>query len=89
MTSHSNMKCEEEEGVDEQQVSQERNSSLEHEDPGSPQIKEEPEEFCTSQEGEQQAVKQETEGIIVWTEEERLALCDIWKPERNLHSTGM
>ncbi|KAL4007700.1 hypothetical protein ACER0C_001552 [Sarotherodon galilaeus] len=79
--------CEEEEGLDEQQVcNQERNSSLDQEDPEPPQIKEEREELCSSQEGEQLGLKQETEGIIVWTDEERLTLLEtIWKPELKLH----
>ncbi|XP_039466317.1 golgin subfamily A member 6-like protein 1 isoform X2 [Oreochromis aureus] len=78
--------CEEEEGLDEQQVcNQERNSSLDQEDPEPPQIKEEQEELCSSQEGEQLGLKQ-TEGIIVWTDEEQLRLMEtIWKPEINLH----
>ncbi|XP_019218930.1 zinc finger protein 37 isoform X1 [Oreochromis niloticus] len=78
--------CEEEEGLDEQQVcNQERNSSVDQEDPEPPQIKEEQEELCSSQEGEQLGLKQ-TEGIIVWTDEEQLRLMEtIWKPEINLH----
>ncbi|XP_039862885.1 oocyte zinc finger protein XlCOF22-like isoform X2 [Simochromis diagramma] len=78
--------CEEEEGLDEQQVcNQERNSSLNQEDPEPPQIKEEQEELCSSQEGEQLGLKQEAEGIIVWTDEERLTLLEtIWKPELKL-----
>ncbi|XP_030609203.1 uncharacterized protein LOC115796875 isoform X2 [Archocentrus centrarchus] len=73
--------CEEEEGLDEQQVcTQETNSSLDQEDPEPPQIKEEQEEVCSSQEGEQLGLKQEAEGI--WTDEERLRLLEtIWKPE--------
>ncbi|XP_030609218.1 zinc finger protein 260-like [Archocentrus centrarchus] len=79
--------CEEEEGLDEQQVcKQERNSSLDQEDPEPPQIKEEQEEVCSSQEGEQLGLKREAEGIIVWTGEERLRLLQtIWKPEIKLH----
>ncbi|XP_030607803.1 zinc finger protein 184-like isoform X2 [Archocentrus centrarchus] len=82
------MKCEEEEGLDDQQVcNQERNSSLDQEDSDSSQIKEEREELWTSPEGEQLVVKQEAEGIIVWTGEERLRLLDtIWKPEIKLHN---
>ncbi|XP_030609247.1 zinc finger protein 391-like [Archocentrus centrarchus] len=74
--------CEEEEGLDEQQVcNQERNSSLVQEDPEPPQIKEEQEEVCSSQEGEQLGLKQEAEGI--WTDDERLRLLEtIWKPEK-------
>ncbi|XP_039466293.1 zinc finger protein 2 homolog isoform X1 [Oreochromis aureus] len=79
--------CEEEEGLDEQQVcNQERNSSLDQEDPEPPQIKEEQEELCSSQEGEQLGLKQEAEGIIVWTDEEQLRQMEtICKPEIKLH----
>ncbi|CAI5685964.1 unnamed protein product [Oreochromis niloticus] len=79
--------CEEEEGLDEQQVcNQERNSSLDQEDPEPPQITEEQEELCSSQEGEQLGLKQEAEGIIVWTDEEQLRLLEtIWKSEIKLH----
>ncbi|XP_025757288.1 zinc finger protein 782 isoform X3 [Oreochromis niloticus] len=53
---------EKEEGLDEQHVcNQERNSSLDQEDPEPPQIKEEQEELCSSQEGEQLGLKQETD----------------------------
>ncbi|XP_019218947.1 zinc finger protein 77 [Oreochromis niloticus] len=79
--------CTEEKGLDEQQVcNQERNSSLDQEDPEpQTQIKEEQEELCSSQEGEQLGLKQEAEGIIVWTDEERLTLLEtIWKPELKL-----
>ncbi|XP_030607824.1 uncharacterized protein LOC115795845 isoform X2 [Archocentrus centrarchus] len=84
------MKTKEEEGLDDQQVcSQERNSSLDQEDPEPPQIKEEQEELWTSLEGEQLVVKQETEEIIVWTGEERLRLLEtIWKPETKPHGIG-
>ncbi|XP_030608451.1 uncharacterized protein LOC115796267 [Archocentrus centrarchus] len=65
----------------------ERNSSLDQQDAELPQIKEE--EVCSSQDGEQLVVKQETDDIIVWTGEERLKLLDnIWKPEINLRSVG-
>ncbi|XP_039862859.1 zinc finger protein 2-like isoform X2 [Simochromis diagramma] len=79
--------CEEEEGLDEQQVcNQERNSSLDQEDPETPQIKEEQEELCSSQKGEQLGLKQEAEGIIVWTDEKQLRLLEtIWKPVIKLH----
>ncbi|XP_039466292.1 zinc finger protein 200-like isoform X2 [Oreochromis aureus] len=79
---HTDLQHEEEEGLDEQQVfNQEKNSSLDQEDPEPPQIKEEQEELCSSQEGEQLGLKQEAEGIIVWTGEERLRLLKtIWKP---------
>ncbi|XP_030609258.1 zinc finger and SCAN domain-containing protein 30-like [Archocentrus centrarchus] len=77
--------CEEEEGPDEQQVyNQERSSSLDQEDPEPPQIKEEQEEVCSSQEGERLVLKQEAEGV--WTDEERLTLLETaWKPEIKLH----
>ncbi|CAI5681691.1 unnamed protein product [Oreochromis niloticus] len=79
--------CEEEEGLDEQQVcNQERNSSVDQEDPEPPQITEEQEELCSSQEGEQLGLKKESEGIIVWTDEEQLRLLEtICKPEIRLH----
>ncbi|XP_026005105.1 zinc finger and SCAN domain-containing protein 2-like [Astatotilapia calliptera] len=81
------MKCEEEEGLYDQQVSnQERNSSLDQEGPDPPQIKEEEEELCISDDVEKIVLKQEDEGLI-WTEEEQLRQLDnIWKPEMNLHS---
>ncbi|XP_063325692.1 golgin subfamily A member 6-like protein 26 isoform X2 [Pelmatolapia mariae] len=79
--------CEEEEGLDEEQdCNQERNSSLDQEDPEPPQIKEEQEELCSSQEGEQPGLKQESEGIIIWTDEEQLRQMEtIWKPEIKLY----
>ncbi|XP_070759823.1 uncharacterized protein [Enoplosus armatus] len=50
--------CKEEEVLADQQLCvQERNSSLDQEDPEPPQMKEEQEELCTSQEGEQLALK--------------------------------
>ncbi|XP_030609251.1 zinc finger protein with KRAB and SCAN domains 8-like [Archocentrus centrarchus] len=75
--------CKEEEVLDKQQVcKQERNSSLDQENPEPPQIKEEQEEVCSSQEGEQLGVKQEAD----WTDEERFRLLEtIWKPEIMLH----
>ncbi|XP_074495256.1 uncharacterized protein LOC141769757 isoform X2 [Sebastes fasciatus] len=51
--------------ADQQLCIQERNSSLDQEDPEPPQIKEEQEELCTSQEGEQLEVKQETKTFIL------------------------
>ncbi|XP_004576123.2 uncharacterized protein LOC101482136 [Maylandia zebra] len=79
------MKCEEEEGLDDQQVcNQERNSSLNKQSPELPQIKEEQEEVSTTQDVDSLVVKQEAEGIIVWTGEERLRLLDtIWKCEKH------
>ncbi|XP_026005065.1 uncharacterized protein LOC113010270 isoform X5 [Astatotilapia calliptera] len=82
-TSHSNMKCEEEEGLDDQQMcNQESTSSMDQEDSEPPQIKEEQDELWISQEEEQLVVKQETEGIIIWTGGE---LDIMWKPEIKLH----
>ena len=50
--------CKEEEVLTDQQLcNQERNSSLDQEDPEPPEIKEEQEELCTSQEGEQLELK--------------------------------
>ncbi|XP_006794145.1 zinc finger protein 3-like [Neolamprologus brichardi] len=79
--------CKEEEDLDEQQVcNQERNSSLDQEDPETPQIKEEKEELGNSQKGEQLGLKQEAEGIIVWTDKKQLRLLEtIWKPVIKLH----
>ncbi|XP_063325672.1 zinc finger protein ZFP2-like isoform X1 [Pelmatolapia mariae] len=55
---------EKEEGLDEQQVcNQERNSSLDQEEPEPPQVKEEQEELCSSQEGEQLGLKQEADTL--------------------------
>ncbi|XP_030274098.1 zinc finger protein 614-like isoform X2 [Sparus aurata] len=44
---------------------QERNSSLDQENPDPPQIKEEQEELCTTQEGEQLVVKLETDTFML------------------------
>ncbi|XP_028433258.1 zinc finger protein 37-like isoform X2 [Perca flavescens] len=65
--------CKEEEVLSDQQLCiQERNSSLDQEDPESPQIKEEQEELCISQEGEQLVLKQETDTFMLTpTYEER------------------
>ncbi|XP_028433256.1 zinc finger and SCAN domain-containing protein 2-like isoform X3 [Perca flavescens] len=65
--------CKEEEVLSDQQLCiQERNSSLDQEDPESPQIKEDQEELCTSQEGEQLVLKQETDTfMLTLTYEER------------------
>ena len=51
--------------ADQQLCNQERNSSLDQEDPEPPQIKEEQEELCTSQEGAQLAVKLETDTLML------------------------
>ncbi|XP_059196082.1 histone-lysine N-methyltransferase PRDM9-like isoform X4 [Centropristis striata] len=58
--------CKEEEVVADQQLCiEERNSSLDQEDPDPPQIKEEQQELCTSQEGEQPALKQVTYTLLL------------------------
>ncbi|XP_023126061.2 zinc finger protein 771-like [Amphiprion ocellaris] len=58
--------CKEIEGFTNQQLSnQERNSGLEQENLEPPQIKEEQEELCTSQEGEQLVLNLETDGFMV------------------------
>ncbi|XP_068576795.1 zinc finger protein 420-like [Cebidichthys violaceus] len=58
--------CKEEEVLSDQQLCiQERSSSLDQEDPDPPQIKEEQEELCTSQEGEQLELQQETETFML------------------------
>ncbi|XP_059196050.1 zinc finger protein 121-like [Centropristis striata] len=58
--------CKEEEVVADQQLCiKERNSSLDQEDPDPPQIKEEQQELCTSQEGEQPALKQVTYTLLL------------------------
>ncbi|XP_049908069.1 zinc finger protein 345-like isoform X2 [Epinephelus moara] len=65
--------CKEGEVLSEQQLCiQERNSNVDQEDPEPPQIKEEEEELCTSQEGEQLVLKQETDAsMLTPTHEER------------------
>ncbi|XP_074480728.1 uncharacterized protein LOC141761292 [Sebastes fasciatus] len=58
--------CKEEEvPVDQKLCIQERNSSLDQKDPDPPQIKEEQEVLCTSQEGEQLVLKQETDSFML------------------------
>ncbi|CAI5697390.1 unnamed protein product [Oreochromis niloticus] len=56
---------EEEIFTDQQVCNQERNSSLDQKDPEPPQIKEEQEEGCSSQEGEQLGLKQEADVFMV------------------------
>ncbi|XP_033475256.2 uncharacterized protein LOC117252463 [Epinephelus lanceolatus] len=56
---------EEEALTDQQLCIQERSSSLDQEDPEPPQIKEEQEELCTSQEGEQIELKEEADTFIL------------------------
>ncbi|TKS91708.1 hypothetical protein D9C73_026093 [Collichthys lucidus] len=67
--------CKEEEEevlTDQQLCNQERSSSLDQEDPEPPQIKEEQEELCTSQEGEEVVMKVEADTFVVTpTDEER------------------
>ncbi|XP_039660532.1 zinc finger and SCAN domain-containing protein 2-like [Perca fluviatilis] len=65
--------CKEEEVLSDQQLCiQERNSRLDQEDPEPPQIKEEQEELCTSQEGKELVLKQETDAFTLTpTYEER------------------
>ncbi|XP_031584836.1 piggyBac transposable element-derived protein 4-like isoform X1 [Oreochromis aureus] len=84
------MKCEEEESLNDPQVyNQEGNFGLSEDGPELPQIKEEQEEVCTSQEIAQVIVKQESEEIFVWTGKERFRVLDnIWKHEEDLHCTG-
>ncbi|XP_068998401.1 zinc finger protein 2-like [Embiotoca jacksoni] len=56
----------EEEVLSDQQLwNQERNSSLDEEEPELPQIKDEQEELCISLDGEQLVLKQETEAFMV------------------------
>ncbi|XP_019218797.1 uncharacterized protein LOC102079115 isoform X2 [Oreochromis niloticus] len=63
--------CEEEEVLPEQQLcDQERSSSVEQEEPEPPQIKEEQEELCSSQEGEQLGLKEEPDTFMVTAAEE-------------------
>ncbi|KAM9365962.1 uncharacterized protein KZ484_012087 [Pholidichthys leucotaenia] len=67
--------CKEEEVLTEQQLwNQERNSVLDQEEPEAPQVKEEQEELCISQEGEQLVVKLEADtfmGTLVCEEKQR------------------
>uniref|UniRef100_A0A3Q3QFD9 C2H2-type domain-containing protein n=1 Tax=Monopterus albus TaxID=43700 RepID=A0A3Q3QFD9_MONAL len=58
--------CKEEEVLADQQLwNQDRNSNLDQEDPEPPQIKEEQEELCSSQEGEHLGLKQETDPFML------------------------
>ncbi|XP_036949752.1 zinc finger protein 2 homolog isoform X6 [Acanthopagrus latus] len=58
--------CTEDEVLTDQLLcNQERNSSLDQEEPEPPQIKEEQEELCSSQEGEQLVLKQETDTAML------------------------
>ncbi|XP_063318165.1 uncharacterized protein LOC134616962 isoform X7 [Pelmatolapia mariae] len=82
------MKCEEEESLNDPEVyKQEGNFGLNKDGPELPQIKEEQEEVCTSQEIAQVIVKEESEDV--WTGKERFRVLDnIWKHEEDLHCTG-
>ncbi|XP_026010884.1 zinc finger protein 391-like isoform X4 [Astatotilapia calliptera] len=74
-------------GLDDQQFcDQERSSSLNQEDPEPLQTKEEQEKISTNQGGEQLALKQEDEGINVWTGEQ---LDLLWKPGSRLTRFGL
>ncbi|XP_026005042.1 zinc finger protein 260-like [Astatotilapia calliptera] len=61
--------------------SQERNSSLNQEDPDLPETKEEQEEISLNQEEEQLSLKPKTKDVIVWTGQE---LDIMWNPEVKL-----
>ncbi|KAI4832824.1 hypothetical protein KUCAC02_015768 [Chaenocephalus aceratus] len=62
--------CEEQVLSEQQLCIQERNSSLDQEDPEPPQIKEEQEELCTSPEGEQLGLEQDTDAFMLTATEE-------------------
>ncbi|XP_036953292.1 zinc finger and SCAN domain-containing protein 2-like isoform X1 [Acanthopagrus latus] len=62
--------------TDQQLCIQERNSSVDQEDPEPPQIKEEQEEVCNSQDGEQLVVKLETDTFMLTPEIDQLLLSD-------------
>ncbi|XP_039463756.1 zinc finger and SCAN domain-containing protein 12-like [Oreochromis aureus] len=62
--------CEEEVLPEQQLWNQERSSSLDQEEPEPPQIKEEQEELCSSQEGEQLGLKEEPDTFMVTAAEE-------------------
>ncbi|XP_034092727.1 putative uncharacterized protein DDB_G0287113 isoform X1 [Gymnodraco acuticeps] len=89
--------CNEDEVLTDQQLcGQERNSSLDQEDPEPPQIKEEQEELCTRQEEEQLELKQETDVFMVTlTDEESVhsgqtcAKESVDKPQIKLHRTEL
>ncbi|XP_039458078.1 uncharacterized protein LOC120434301 isoform X2 [Oreochromis aureus] len=64
--------CKEEEVIADQQLwNQERSSNLDQEEPEAPQIKEEQEQLCSSQEGEQLVLKEEIHTFMVTAAEER------------------
>ncbi|XP_033946348.1 zinc finger protein 329-like [Pseudochaenichthys georgianus] len=87
--------CNEDEVLTDQQLcSQERNSSLDQEDSEPPQIKEEQEELCTSQEEELLELKQETDVFMVTlTDEESVhsgqTCAKGGKPQIKLHRTEL
>ncbi|KAL3989121.1 hypothetical protein ACER0C_013439 [Sarotherodon galilaeus] len=64
--------CKEEEVIADQQLwNQERSSNLNQEEPEAPQIKEEQEQLCSSQEEEQLVLKEEIHAFMVTAVEER------------------
>ncbi|XP_076732804.1 uncharacterized protein LOC106676378 isoform X2 [Maylandia zebra] len=64
--------CREEEVIADQQLwNQERSSNLDQEEPEAPQIKEEQEQLCSSQEGEQLVLKEENHTFMVTAAEKR------------------
>nr|XP_040050646.1 zinc finger protein 501-like [Gasterosteus aculeatus aculeatus]XP_040050647.1 zinc finger protein 501-like [Gasterosteus aculeatus aculeatus] len=80
--------CKEEEVLCDQQLClQERNPSLDQEDPDPPQIKEEQEELCSSQEGEQLEPKQEADTFTLTPTSEETDHSDdetpFWNPDRS------
>ncbi|XP_063317292.1 golgin subfamily A member 6-like protein 24 isoform X2 [Pelmatolapia mariae] len=87
--------CEEEVLPEQQLWNQERSSSVEQEEPEPPQIKEEQEELCSSQEGEQLGLKEEPEvhhDPVQYEEEmerQRRLLDITWKPQIQLHRTDL
>ncbi|XP_005460630.2 zinc finger protein 570-like [Oreochromis niloticus] len=71
--------CKDEEVLPERQLWNQERNSLHQEEPELPHIKEEQEELCTSQEGEQVGLKEETDTFMVTAAEER----DHHDPEAN------
>ncbi|KAM9364835.1 uncharacterized protein KZ484_011019 [Pholidichthys leucotaenia] len=63
--------CENKFSPDQQLWNQEENSASEQEEPGTPQVKEEQEELCISQEGDQLEVKLESNTFMVTLEEKQ------------------
>lgn len=76
--------------TEQQLCNQDNNSSLKHGKPESPQIKEEPEELCSSQEGDQLLLKHKAQGIITWSHQMCVNVFETFcKPEIKLHSIGI